>query len=60
MRGITWADPEGGGGGPDPPPGKSRYMGFYKEKAIGPPVKMLDPLEKCSTPTGTVENNSFL
>ena len=28
------ADPEGGGaGGPDPPPapGKSRYMGFYRE-----------------------------
>ena len=25
------ADPEGGGvGGPDPPPGKSCYMGFYR------------------------------
>ena len=32
VKHVTSADPEGGTGGPDPPPpGKSRYMGFYRE-----------------------------
>ena len=64
MRGITWADPEGGGRGPGPPWKITSFMGFCKEKAIGPPhpCKKLDPPPpgKCSTPTGTVANNSFL
>ena len=63
MRGITWADPEGGGRGSGPPWKITSYMGFYKEKAIGLPCKNVDPPPppgKCSTPTGTVANNSFL
>ena len=43
MRGITWADPEGGGRGSGPPWKITSYMGFYKEKAIGLPCKNVDP-----------------
>ena len=32
-----------GGGGSGPPWKITSYMGFYKEKAIGPPCKKLDP-----------------
>ena len=45
----------GGTGGPDPPPPPpwkiTSYMGFYRESAIGPPRKKLDPpLENVGPP----------
>ena len=49
------ADPEGGTGGPDPPPpGKSQDIWV----SIG--NKQLDPPGKCSTPSGTLKNDRFL
>ena len=62
MRGITWADPEGVGGGRGSGPRKiTSYMGFYREQAIGPPPirKKLDP-RKMVHPHWNFENDSFL
>ena len=50
---LTSVDPEVGGGetgGPDSPLKITSYMGFYREKAIGPPWKKLDPLENVGPP----------
>ena len=59
------ADPEGGGaGGPEPLWKITSNMGFYGEKAIGPPPPFLEivgpPLENVGPPSGTLVNNSFL
>ena len=49
---VSSADPEGGTGGPDPPPWKiTSYMGFYKEIGNGPPEKSWTPTPgKCWPP----------
>ena len=51
-----------GGLGVRTPLEKSRYMGFYRVKAIGPPGKSWTPPPpgKCWTPSGTFKNDSFL
>ena len=44
---LTSADPEGGTGGPDPPPGKSQIIWVsIGNKQLDPPP----PLEKAGTP----------
>ena len=48
----TSADPEGGTGGPDPPPGKSQVIWVsIGNKQLDPPWKKLDPPGKCWTPS---------
>ena len=45
------ADPEGGTGSGPPPWKITSYMGFYRELAIGPPWKKMDPpLENVGPP----------
>ena len=51
------ADPEGGTGGPDPPPGKSQVIWVsIGNKQLDPPPP---PPEKCWTPSGTLKNDRF-
>ena len=56
------ADPEGGTGGPDPPPGKSQVISMVSigNKQLDPPRKSWTPPGKCWTPSGTLKNDRFL
>ena len=66
---LTSADPEGGTGGPDPPPGKSQviWVSIGNKELDPPPPPPPPPLEKvgpppgkCWTPSGTMKNDRFL
>ena len=50
----------GGAGGPGPPWKITRYMGFYRELAIGPPLEKVGPPWKMLDPSGTLKNDTFL
>ena len=54
LGGQASADPEGGTGGPDPPPGKSQVIWVsIGNKQLDPPWKKLDP-------PGTLKNDRCL
>ena len=62
MRGITWADPEGVGeaGGPDPGKSQVIWVSIGNKQLDPPPSGKSWTPGKWSTPTGTLENDSFL
>ena len=60
---MSSADPEGGTGGPDPPPGKTQgiWVSIGNKQLDPPPWKKLDPPPpwKMLDPSGTLKNDIF-